>query len=473
MFTRILVSLVVLSLPFAAGCTSVAREDNWPSPRPLWDDIEAYRTPSLAREDNNKESGSEIKARDIPEPSGIITLRHALAYALVHNPALAVFSWEIRVADARRLQASLLPNPEFEVEVEEFGGVDERRGFDGSETTIQLGQLIELAGKRSKRTRLAALEKDLAGWDYESKRLDVMNQVAQAFVDVLASQERLALLKELVDLSEQVFIAVEQRVNAGKDSPVEQTKAKVALTTIQIEWERAKLILVSARKQLVATWGSSTPVFTKVAGQFDNVSPIPSDSVLIASVSQNPDIARWAMEMEQRQATVDLEKAQAIPDPTVFGGARRFNETDDTAFLLGISIPLPLFDRNQGNILAAKYRLAKAREERKAVETGLYAALAEAYQALSSAFAETTALRNDVLPGAQSAFDAASRGYREGKFGYLQLLDAQRTLFEARGQYVESLAAYHKARAEVERLIGQSLDSIENNRKSKQKGQEQ
>jgi cobalt-zinc-cadmium efflux system outer membrane protein len=233
------------------------------------------------------------------EPADVISLRQALSLALLQNPELAAFSWEVRAADARRLQASLLPNPEFEVEVEEIGGSGGRSGFDGAETTIQLGQLIELAGKRPKRTRLAALEKDLADWDYESKRLDVMNQVAQAFVDVLAAQGRLALLKELVDLSEQVHIAVEQRVKAGKDSPVEGTKAKVALSIIQIEWEQAKRSLVSTRKQLAATWGSSTPVFNKVTGQFDHVLPIPSYSELTGLISQNPDIGRWAVVMRQ------------------------------------------------------------------------------------------------------------------------------------------------------------------------------
>ena len=405
-------------------------------------------------------STPEARSLDTEEPNGVLTLRKALSLALMQNPELAAFSWEIRAADARRLQASLLPNPEFEVEVEEVGGSGERSGFDGAETTIQLGQLIELAGKRPKRTRLAALERDLASWDYESKRLDVMNQVTQAFIDVLAAQKRLALSKEMVDLSEQVYTAVKQRVNAGKDSPVEQTKAKVALTTIQIEWERAKRKLVSARMQLVTAWGSNTPVFNEVAGQFDNVLPIPSGEELSSLISHNPDIARWIAEMEQRHATVDLEKAYAVPDPTIFGGAQRFNETDDTAFVLGISFPLPLFDRNQSNIQAAKYRLAKAREERKAVETSLYAVLAEAYQELSSAYMETTALKDDVLPGARSAFDAANEGYREGKLDFLQLLDTQRTLVEVRGQYIESLAAYHKARANVERLIGKGINTV-------------
>jgi len=147
------------------------------------------------------------------------------------------------------------------------------------------------------------------------------------------------------------------------------------------------------------------------------------------------------------------------------GGWQHFNETDDSAAVFGLSIPLAVSNRNQGGIRRATYLLAKAQESGKAAEIKALAALEEAAQRLASAYAEATALKNEVLPGAQSSFDAVSNGYRDGKFDYLQVLDAQRTLFEARSRYVESLAAYHKASADVERLIGRGIDSIRTVRK--------
>jgi cobalt-zinc-cadmium efflux system outer membrane protein len=125
--------------------------------------------------------------------------------------------------------------------------------------------------------------------------------------------------------------------------------------------------------------------------------------------------------------------------------------------VFGLSIPVPVSNRNQGRILEARYNLVKAEKQREAVEAAVYANLADGYGVLSSAFIEVTDLKSEVLPGAQSAFDAAMQGYRGGKFGYLMVLDAQRTLFQTRARYIESLAAYHRARAGVERLIGQSL----------------
>jgi len=396
------------------------------------------------------------------ELTGTITLRDAIAHALVNNPKLKAFSLDIRAAEARKLQAGLLPNPEIDVEVEEFGGTGELAGFDASETSIQIGQLIELADKRSKRTHLADIEKDLAELDFKSKRLDVMSDVSSAFVDVLAAQEQLNLSKELVDLSEKAYSTVAERVRAGQDSPVEETKAKIALSNTKIEFDRAGKELVSVRHQLAATWGSSNPVFEKVAGGFYDLSPAPPLEELAGLISQNPDIARWQAEKERSRAALELEKAKATSDIKLGGGIQYFDEGDDSAFILGVSIPFPLFDRNQGNIKQAMYMLAKTEEQHKAAQVDIRAGLAEASTKLSSSFSEITIIQNDVLPLAKSAFDATNQGYRQGKFEYLVVLDAQRTFFEVRAKYIEALAGYHKARADVERLIGGNI-----NRKNK------
>jgi cobalt-zinc-cadmium efflux system outer membrane protein len=393
----------------------------------------------------------------------------------------------VRAREAKTLQASLLPNPEFEAELGEFGGSGDRSGFDGAEATIQLSQLIELGGKRAKRVRLAAIETDLAGWDYEATRLDVLADVSKTFVEVLAAQERLALTEELALLSEQTLETVSERVKAGKVSPLEATKAEVALSVSRIQWERAKLRLAAARKRLVATWGSTRPTFENVIGEFGAIKPIPSAEQLGDLAPQNPDIVRWVAEMDRRRTALDLEKAKRIPDLTVSAGVQLFEETTDSAvapaagtapqtgqgvqrsrkrtdnaFVLGVSIPIPIFDRNQGRILEARYRLNQVEQERKAAKVRLLTELADTYQALSAAFAEATALKREVLPGAERAFEAAGEGYRQGKFGYLDVLDSQRTLFEARGGYIEALASYHKAVVDVERLIGEDISNLDN-----------
>jgi cobalt-zinc-cadmium efflux system outer membrane protein len=378
----------------------------------------------------------------------------------MNNPGLAAFSWEVRAGDARTLQAGLLPNPELETEIEGIGGTGEQKRFDGTETTIALNQLIELGRKRSKRKRVAALERDLAGWDYETKRLDVFTEVTKAFVDLLSAQQKMNLMRDVFDLAEQVFKTVSGQVKAGKVSPIEETKARVALSIISIEKEQVRSELVTARHHLAATCGNTSPVFQEAKGELEAIIPIPPFEDLMNRVAQNPDIARWTTELEQRQATLEMENANQFPDLTIGGGIKYLGETEDLTYVMGLSIPLPLLNRNQGSVDEAEYHLAKAREEFSAVNVAIRTALHEAYQLLSTAFLKATNLKNDVLPGAQSVFDAVNEGYREGKFGYLDMLDAQRSLFDAKKQYIEALASYHKAEASIERLIGERLRSI-------------
>ena len=408
---------------------------------------------------------SQAQMPDIPEitePNGVLILRQALALALIHNPELRAFSWDVRISEARQLQASLRPNPELEVEVEEVAGSGERSDFDAAETTIQLSQLIELADKRAKRTKLASLEKELAQLDYQAKRLDVFTEVTKAFIEVLTAQQRLKLTEELLHLSEELADTVTKRVDAGKDSPLEKTKASIILSNITIQHQRAVQNLTFSRKQLASTWAGKEPKFESVVGQFDLLLPIPSIDKLTALTARNPNIARWTLEIDKAKAALELEKAKAISDITLSGGLQRFNETDDNTIVFGVSIPLPISDRNQGGKLQATYNLAKAREEQKAANTRIQMELAKAYHLLSNAFIEATALKDEVLPGAESAFNASRGGYNGGKFDYLMVLDAQRTFFQVRPRYIQALAAYHKAKADVERLIGQDLDSVEN-----------
>jgi cobalt-zinc-cadmium efflux system outer membrane protein len=390
----------------------------------------------------------------------MLHLRQAQALALMQNPTLAAFGWEVRAGEARTLQAGLLPNPEAHAEIENVAGSGELQGFEGTEITIGLSQMIELAGKRSKRIRVAALERDLAAWEYEMARVDVLTQVTQAFIEVLSAQARLAVDEELMHLADQVLAVVAERVKAGKVSPVEETKARVASSTRRIALERAQRALAATRARLSALWGSTTPSFERAEGSLDFITAIPSLEQLTQRIGQNPDIARWVTVIAQRQAAVHLAEAQRIPDPTLGGGFRYSNETHDNALVMEVALPLPVFDRHQGKILETRYQLAKATEERRAVQAHVSAALQEAYAALATAFGDATALQNEVVPGAQHAFGAASEGFRQGKFSFLEVLDAQRTLFEARVQYIEALAAYHKAIADVERLIGEPLATV-------------
>jgi cobalt-zinc-cadmium efflux system outer membrane protein len=271
---------------------------------------------------------------------------------------------------------------------------------------------------------------------------------------VQAAQDRVALARKVVELSQQAHAAVAQRVQAGRDSPVDELRAGVVLSTSRIELQKSEKTLAAARHALVAVWGGKGAAFEEATGDlYEIVAPRAAED-LAAAIATNPDVARWESQEQRQRAVLRLEKANAVPDVTVGGGVQRFEETDDSSLVLGLGVPIPLFDRNQGGIREAVAELGKVRRQVEAAQVRILASLSEAAGAQAAAYEEATILRTDVLPKAEQAFAAAQDGYRQGKFDYLYVLDTQRTLFEMQAGYLDAVEAYHRASAEVQRLVG-------------------
>ena len=381
-----------------------------------------------------------------------LTIKEAAAKALLQNPTLSAFSLEKRVREAQTLQSGLLPNPRLEFGIGDAAGSGEFGGFDRSEMTVQLGQLIELGGKRAARVNASRISEKLADWNYNGKRLDVLTEVNKAFVEVLKAQHKVSLSEDLIELGNQFYNAVSERVRTGKVAPIEKTKAGVVLSTFKLEMKKVKMMLEQSRRKLSSTWGSTEPEFSSVIGDLFEISPIPPLEPLKQKISETPYLQRWETEQERGQAIVDLEQSKRIPDVTLKGGYRRLEQTNDNAITFGISIPLKFFNQNQGAISEAQNKLAKTKEERRAAELEISKAFLEAYQALVLAHSQASTLHSETISAAQKAFDAINEGYRFGKFGLLDVLDSQKTLFQTKEQYLDALAGYHKALAEVNRM---------------------
>ncbi|MEE8459176.1 MAG: TolC family protein [Phycisphaerales bacterium] len=441
---------IAVCLAVVAGCGPGPLDDDyWPQASPLGRDLDAVRVPA--------EPTAVPLGPAFVEPRGELNLRTSLSAGLLHNPQLASFAWNVRAQEAAIIQAGLYPNPEVAVEIENFGGTDGFGGFGASETTIAIGQTILLGGKLESRRQFARFERDLAGWDYEVARVDVITRVGIEFVNTLTAQAHLAVARETAALADQVFSAIDQRVHAGKVSPVERTKARVDRAQSQRILLVAEREVVAARYRLAATWGSVTPSFVAAVGDLLSVSKPPALEELLARIEDNPDLARWTTEMAARRAAVTLARADAVPDITPFGGVKLLDGADETAFVAGIAMPIPAFDRNQGEILEARLRGAQGEALRRAAALRVKTELVIVYQALDTAYLETVSLNTQVEPSAESALAAADEAFRQGKIGALDLLDAQRTLFAVRRQSVDAHAAYHLAVVSIERLIGGPL----------------
>lgn len=387
-------------------------------------------------------------AAPVPDESiAALTLERALALAMQSNPQLAGARHEVQAIAGTVLQAGLRPNP-----VLDLGQVDTRR--DTRETTVQLSQTFELGGKRARRVEAAERGQDAATADLRARAADVRADVTIAFSALLAAQERVRLARESITVASHVTSTVARRVEAGKVSPVEATRARVAEANVRLEARRVDGELATARMTLAGLWGSVMPRFDHVLGDPDALPELPNWADLLRNIGNTPAVSRARIDIARRKAQLLLEQSRRMPDVTVAVGMKRSQELGLNQAVVGVSVPLPLFDRNQGNVLEASRRVDQAGAAFLATQTETHKDLAQAYQALDTARQEAQALRADILPGAQSAYDAAVKGFDFGKFAYVDVLDAQRTLIQARSQYVGALQEARRAAARIDRLAG-------------------
>ena len=397
-------------------------------------------------------ANQDIELQTESKSSLQLTIKEAAAKALLQNPTLSAFSLEKRVKEAQTLQAGLRPNPHLEIEVDDAAGSGQFTGFDHSEITVQLGQLIELGGKRAARVNASRISEKLADWDYNGKRLDVLTEVNKTFIEVLRTQHKVALSEDLIKLGNQFYDAVSERVRTGKVAPIQKVKAGVVLSTFKLETKKSKMMLEQYRRKLSSTWGSIEPDFLSVVGNLFEISPVPPLEMLNQKISETPYVQRWKTLEDRRKAILELEQAKRTPDITIKGGYRRLEQTNDNAIIFGVSVPLKFFNRNQGAISEAQNNLAKTKEERRAAEIIANKNFLEAYQALVFAHSQASTLHSETIPAAQKSFDGINEGYRFGKFSFLDVLDSQKILFQTKEQYLDALADYHIALAEVNRM---------------------
>ncbi len=387
------------------------------------------------------------------EIRGTITLEQAISLSVSNNPGLGVLSYELAKAKGRTLQAGLLPNPEVSLGVADFNGSGEK--------SLLLSQEIQLGDKRLKRKSVAALEEELILWDIKALRLDIIRQTTQSFYDVLGVKELLKLNIELTQLAEEVYQTVKERVSAGKVSPLEGIKARANLDNQRIELKNIEKELKSAVKELNAVLGSKYQSFETVEGNLELLEPMASLKELTELISKNPDIIRFETEKEHRLSALQLEESQVFPDITTAVGING-KETDGYSCVVEFSMPFKIFDRNQGNIKEACQSLEQVSKEQYAAEVSIYKELNVAYEEAAALLNQISSLKNDILPTMEEVFNSIQEGYRFGKFSYLEVLDAQRSFFESKSKYLESLISYHKAYAEIERLIAGFKEEVTN-----------
>lgn len=390
-----------------------------------------------------------------PDPSAgpPLELRTAVQRSLAANPGLAAAAFDRRAQEGWLAQAAIAPNPELSVEVEDVFGTGSRDGFSSAQTTLSLRQVLE-RGARDRRIDVASAGRASIDAEIEEKRMEVAAEAARRFYRVLSDQQRLALTHEASELAERAVEAAHTRVRAAQAPDAELARAEAVLARTLLDHEDVEHALLTSRYELAAQWGADRPDFGLAQGDLLAMPDAEPFEELTRRIQSNPSLLKFASIKRLREAELRLAQQKRSAPWSVNAGLRRFEEGNDFAAVAGVSIPLPLRDPAAGETAAAQARLDQVDVERGAVELQARAKLFGWLQELGHARHAAQTLDEKVIPSMKAALEQTQYAYGRGRYGYSELVAAQRELLEVRRARIQvALDAYGVA-VEIERLTG-------------------
>jgi cobalt-zinc-cadmium efflux system outer membrane protein len=443
------------------GCAEVALEPV--AERPAVSAMAAELPPPLSTEPLSRpalpragEAGSDKSLK----------LGDVLALVSARNADLMAGGVGVDAVAAHEIDAGRLTNPEASIYTEDFGAFGPAQGsrFLERQTTLQLGQAIPLTAKLGHERALARGERALAQREYEIRRLQILADAARTFITLVMAQDRAALAKAALGIVEQLSGAEEAKVEAGQMAPFERSRAVAALAEARLRLEDSRRDVAVLRQRLASFWNGEAASFRNVAGDLSHLPDVPDTPKLLARIDASPEIVRNFAEIELRRAALALERAKATPDLTINGGIRYHEDGGDYAFVAGVSMPLPVYNQNTGNIVEAGRRQQQAEFQLAATKSRLRAAATEDREKLTSAAAEIEALQKTLIPASEQAVSALREGYRLRKFPLSELLLGEQSLMTLREKLLAARGAYHLAYADLEQLLGGSIEAARTSR---------
>jgi outer membrane protein, heavy metal efflux system len=391
---------------------------------------------------------------------GTLSLKQAHAMAMLRNFEMKSQAWHVRKTEALEWQARTRNWPEASMALEDFAGSGAFEGARELQTTLELSQKIELSKKRQARAKHAKSKVQVADWEFEAKRTEIMRQVSMAYIEVVAAQREVLNSDSAMRLYQKIAEDLESRVKAGRSGSAEAAKAHILVAKSQIEREWSFHRLEEAREGLAALWGDDEPLFETAEDHLDSLADLLAFDSLTPKLAFHPEVQKAEAEIEAESNSMALEQALATSDLALSGGFRFRQAFDEHAWVAGISMSLPSKNRNLGRVLETKRHVLQSRHHKDAISLHLRGRLAEAHAMAKTAREEIRLLKSVVLSKADSANQVMQAGFSQGRYSYLEVLDAQRTLVEARQQYLRALSDFHFAVAEIEALCGKSMSRL-------------
>ncbi len=374
-----------------------------------------------------------------------LTLDQAVEMAERLHPELAEARASVEAAEGRARQAGAFPNPEAIVGAQQLplNGPNEREFVAG------VGQTLPIGGRLSKARQAELIEREVRTRGLEVKQSDVRKRVHSAFATALYQEKAHEAQSGILQNADKAAATTRARVEAGDALREDLARVEMELARAKVEQQRAASLREQALLELAAAIGNSALSVKSLEGTLETTFEIPTLHSLAANLRELPQTAQANADVRARTARLDAAKAERIPDVKVEVLYHRLEATRSDTLDVGLSIPLPLFNRNQGRIHEARAEVAAAEARARMTQNELTARLRQSHLQLTSALANSSAVKTDLLPRAETVLKAAEARFAAGDINLGEILPLRRDWAAVQLAYLDSLRDVMKAWAEV------------------------
>jgi len=384
-----------------------------------------------------------------PSDDRLLTLADLESLALQHHPTLVQAEMLVRAAEGACLQAGLYPNPVAGYRGEEIGDegkAGQQGGFVSQQIItghkLQLGRAV--ASHRVEEARLA----------WEAQRRRVLNDLRARYYEVLVAQQTVDLDEQLLRIGQEGAQTAEQLFRAQEVGRTDVLQAGIEADTARLQLENARNQFEAAWRQLAVAAGVPHLPLSRLAGSLEaDLADLTWEQSLAKLLAESPELARARSAVERARCELDRQCALRQPDVEATAAVQFDNASRDTFASVELGVPLPIFNRNQGNIVRAQADLVAAEKEVERVRLALIDRLSAAFFRYANARRQAVIYAKEILPKAQQSLELTRTGYRQGQFDYLTLLTAQRTYFRTNLQYIQSLRELRLSLVDIEGLL--------------------
>lgn len=401
------------------------------------------------------QSSSRAETSSSP-PGTAVTMAEAVARALKSSPALKAKDERSQAAESNVRQAGASPNPALSVEVENFGGTGRFTDLNESEMSLGVSQRIELGGKQTARVSVASADKALLEMERERLESAVAYEARAAYIELFAAQSSLSIAEAQLKVAEDIERLAARRVSAARDPVTVKLRAQVSTADYRTKREQLLHDLHRTKRALANLWGDEKAEF-EIDLRALRQEPVPLTAAQLATSQEVRERQVAAMRAERK---FDLETSNSSPDVSLGVGVRRFENGGDVAGVFSVSVPIMVFDDNQGNV-------DRAAAERRAAQLDVDDARRRHQQQLLTLEEEVERSRTELksvrdvqLPLARETLAAARRGYEKGAFAFTEIAEAQSILAELEDREIAALRTLHLAHAGVSRLTGVVVEQM-------------